>query len=171
MQDLRPCHRFTLLALHFQKIPRCGIHRNLRSPALELQSPLHQKAKRERGKEWIKSILCFKSQPTNDRSLPIPFHWWDLVTWPQLDTRHSGKCSSWLAATIPHYGMGKIDFGGQTDISDVHTSSMNRWPNGKDYFESKYQGLHQATHHMYMQRRNNQGSIKAELMMVRVSKV
>lgn len=67
--------------------------------------------------------------------------------------------------------MGKIDTGGQTDISDAHTSSMSRWPKGKHYFDSRYRGLHQATYHMYRQRRSKQVSIKGELMMVGVSKV
>ena len=59
---------------------------------------------------------------TNDGSLPIPFHWWELVKWPQLDTKDPGRCSSWLrshlAATTSHYGIGRADCGRQTDISD-----------------------------------------------------
>lgn len=67
-------------------------------------------------------FASLKPQPTNDASLPIPFHWWELVLWPHLDTEDPGRCSFWLgsclAATTSHCGIGRADCGRQTDISD-----------------------------------------------------
>lgn len=114
MQDLRPRPGPTVPALHFKKFPdwMTRIHKSLRSPALEPRSPQHPESRRGK-RVWSEHNPFFaslRSQPTNDRSLPVPFHWWEQVTWPQRGTKDSGKCSSLLAATTPHHGIGRTDY-------------------------------------------------------------